>query len=168
LELGLQSVFDQTLQRINRAHTFEDFSRTMDLCQYRNFELCIHVILGLPGETAEHWVQTAASLNRWKYQGIKIHPLHVVKGTVLGNQYAQGHYQPLEIREYVNGLVDFLEFVPRSVGVQRFTGDAPSAMLIAPRWCREKSLVRESMLAEFSRRGSHQGCRVDVKEGFPS
>jgi radical SAM protein (TIGR01212 family) len=161
LELGLQSSFDESLRNVNRAHTFEDFTRAMDLCQDRGFDLCVHVILGLPGETREHYRHTAASLNRWRYQAIKIHPLHVVRGTVLAEQYARGEYQCLEIEEYVGGLVDFLERVPTPVGVQRFTGDARGELLVAPMWCREKSKVLEMMKSEFKRRGSRQGFRLD-------
>ena len=158
IEIGLQSSFDETLQRVNRAHTFDDFARAMDLCAGRGFDLCVHVILGLPGETPVHYRRTALSLNRWSYGSIKIHPLHVVKGTVLASQHARGEYNPLEFGEYIEGLVDFLERVPASVGVQRFTADAPPEMLVAPQWCRDKAGVLNAMKKEFIRRGSRQGC----------
>lgn len=160
LELGLQSAFDETLARINRAHTFGDFSRAMDLCRDRGFEICVHIILGLPGENRDHYRRTADSLNPWKYQSIKIHPLHVVKGTVLASQFQRGEYLPLEQEEYIGGLVDFLERVPGDVGVQRFTGDATGEMLVAPLWCRNKSGILRDIRKEFQRRGSRQGSAV--------
>jgi len=163
LELGLQSAFDESLARVNRAHTFGDFSRTMELCDGRNFDLCIHVILGLPGESAAHYRRTACALNRWKYHSLKIHPLHVVKGTVLAGQYLAGEFHPLDRVEYLAGLVDFLERVPPDVGVQRFTGDAPKEMLLAPQWCAEKAALREEMIREFRKRGTWQGHAL----GYP-
>ena len=163
LELGLQSAFNESLKRVNRAHTFEDFSEAMKLCNGRSFDICIHIILGLPGESSSHYRQTACALNRWKYHSLKIHPLHVVRDTVLASQYLSGQYLPLEKQEYIEGLVDFLERVPPDVGVQRFTGDAPNNMLLAPRWCREKAAILDAMLAEFQNRGSWQGYAL----GYP-
>jgi uncharacterized protein len=157
LELGLQSAHDQTLNAINRAHTFEEFADAMDLCTGRGFDLCVHIILGLPGENRGHWNLTASALKRWKYEGIKIHPLHVVKGTVLEEQYSRSEYRVLDFEEYVQGLVDFLERISPEVGVQRFTGDAMGELLVAPAWCKDKNSVLRAMHSEFERRGTHQG-----------
>jgi radical SAM protein (TIGR01212 family) len=164
LELGLQSAFDETLRRINRAHTFDEFAATMDLCRGRAFERCVHVILGLPGETAEHYRATAREIGAWEYHSIKIHPLHVVRGTALAREHARGDYAPPSQAEYVAGLVDFLERIPASVGVQRFTADAPAAMLIAPAWCRDKNAALNAMKAEFARRGTRQGSLATTRE----
>src|SRR5690606_24177337 len=157
LELGLQSAHDETLARINRAHGFSEFAAAMDLCAGRSFDLCVHVILGLPGENREHYRATALALNRWSYHSVKIHPLHVVRGTVLESQYLRGEYRPLEQDEYVAGLVDFLERTPAAVGVQRFTADATGDLLVAPAWCRGKSGILAAILEEFRRRGTRQG-----------
>ncbi len=164
LELGLQSAFDVTLEKINRGHTFEEFARAMDLCSRKSFDLCVHVILGLPGETKSHFRSTAETLGRWYYQSIKIHPLHVVRGTVLEKQFLCGEYEPMEMETYISGVVDFLERIPSDVGVQRFTGDAPEAMLIAPKWCRNKFGIMEAMKSEFERRGTTQGWLLDHPE----
>lgn len=164
LELGLQSAFDETLRRINRAHTFEEFAATMDLCRGRSFERCVHVILGLPGETPGHYRATARAIGAWEYHSIKIHPLHVVRGTALAREHARGDYAPPSRDEYVEGLVDFLERVPASVGVQRFTADAPPHLLVAPPWCRDKNGMLNAMKAEFARRGTRQGSRTKPVE----
>lgn len=163
LEIGLQSAFDETLRRVNRAHTFAEFAGAMDRCRGRGFEICVHVILGLPGEGPPHYRETAAALGRWRYDSIKIHPLHVVKGTALARQFERGEYVPLERDAYVAGLADFLERVPRETAVQRFTGDASPDLLLAPAWCRGKGAVLEAMKAEFLRRGTRQGHWVDAR-----
>ena len=160
LELGLQTSCDETLVHINRGHTFSDFSTAMDLCRGRSFEVCVHVILGLPGETSIHHRNTAQSLNNWTYHSIKIHPLHVVKGTSLAEDFIRGEYAPLEFEKYVEEIVGFLECVPANVGVQRFTGDAKGDLLVAPQWCRKKNSIRNAMIAEFQRRNSRQGIRL--------
>jgi uncharacterized protein len=162
LELGLQSSNDGTLRRINRGHDFSGFASAMDLCAARGFDLCVHVILGLPGETREHYRATARSLEPWRFHSVKIHPLHVVRGTALERQFRKGEYLPLEQTEYVSGLVDFLERIPSEVGVQRFTADASGDLLIAPEWCRAKSAIRKAMLDEFARRGTRQGWALNT------
>jgi radical SAM protein (TIGR01212 family) len=162
LELGLQSAFDETLRRVNRAHTFADFTAAMDLCAGRGFDLCVHVILGLPGETREHYRATAQALAAWDYQSVKVHPLHVVKGTVLAAEHARGEYRPLGFEDYLEALADFLERVPATVGVQRFTAAAPPGLLIAPLWCRDKNAVLNGMKRTFARRGTRQGSYADA------
>lgn len=160
VEFGLQSAFDESLLRVNRCHGFAEFAAAMDASRGRKFEVCVHLILGLPGEGPPHFQETAAALGRWSYQGIKIHPLHVVAGTVLARDYAAGYYRPLERDAYVEAVVDVLERIPTEVGVQRFTGDAPGDMLLAPLWCRGKGALKEALLREFRRRGTCQGSRL--------
>jgi uncharacterized protein len=166
VEFGLQSAFDETLRRVNRCHGFAEFAAAMDCARGRRFEICVHVILGLPGEGPPHFRETAAALGCWPYQGIKIHPLHVVAGTPLARQYAAGLYRPLERDAYVEGVVDFLERIPPEVGVQRFTGDAPGDMLVAPLWCRGKAALKEAIIREFRRRGTCQGSRLACRSAF--
>jgi radical SAM protein (TIGR01212 family) len=161
LELGLQSASDETLRRINRAHTFDEFAATMDLCAGRRFDVCVHLILGLPGEGPEQYRATARSLARWRYHSVKIHPLHVVRGTRLDADYILGKYIPLTRDEYVSGLADVLELISPRVGVQRFTADAPLNLLAAPDWCRDKNAVLNALNLEFQKRGSRQGSRAN-------
>lgn len=166
LEIGLQSAHDDTLRRINRAHVYGEFAEAMDLCADRGFDLCIHLMLGLPGERRWQYRATARSLNKWRFHSVKIHPVHVVKGTVLARQYRKGEFQPLEQGEYVAGLVDVLERIPMEVGVQRFTADATGDLLIAPEWCRRKSEIQKAMMEEFTRRGSRQGSLLGGWSGI--
>jgi radical SAM protein (TIGR01212 family) len=157
LELGLQSAHDESLRRINRGHGFAEFARAMDSCAGRGFDLCVHAILGLPGEGPEHFRATALALRPWPVASVKIHPLHAVRGTALAGEYAAGKWAPLDFGEYVEGLTDFLERVPAATGVQRLTGDAPPGMLLAPLWCRRKDALRAALEAGFARRGTWQG-----------
>lgn len=157
LELGLQSAHDASLRRINRGHGFAEFAQAMDLCAGRGFDLCVHLILGLPGEGPEHFRATAEALRPWRYESVKIHPLHAVRGTVLGEEYLAGKWAPLGSDEYIAALADTLERIPSAVGVQRLSGDAPPGMLLAPLWCRSKDALRAALESEFERRGTWQG-----------
>lgn len=160
LELGLQSAHDESLRLINRGHGFAESARALDLCAGRGFDLCVHIILGLPGEGPEMFRATAEALRPWRFESLKIHPLHAVRGTVLGTEYLAGRWEPLGFDAYVSGMADFLERVPAAVGVQRLTGDAPPAMLLAPQWCRRKDALRAALESEFARRGTWQGWAV--------
>ncbi len=163
LELGLQTANDATLERINRGHSVGDFIRAMELGSGRGFEICVHVILGLPGETCEDFKITAETLAGCAYHSLKLHPLHIVKGTALARLHAKGAYIPLTREGYVSAVVDFLERVSPSVALQRFTGDAPKEILIAPDWCRDKMDVLRAVKAEFARRGTRQGSLYHLK-----
>jgi len=157
LELGLQSAHDASLRRINRGHGFAEFVQAMELCSGRGFDLCVHLILGLPGEGPDQFRATAEALRPWRFESVKIHPLHAVRGTALGADYMAGAWSPLGSDDYVAGLADVLERIPANVGVQRLSGDAPPGMLLAPLWCRDKDALRAALETELMRRGTWQG-----------
>lgn len=134
VEYGLQSVHDDTLKRINRGHTFRDFSRAVDLTRNRGIRICTHVILGLPGENREMMLETARTLADSGINGIKIHLLYVIKGTPLEKLWQRGEYTPMEQAEYVDRVCDFLELLPEHIIIQRITGDPHPDELRAPLW----------------------------------
>jgi radical SAM protein (TIGR01212 family) len=134
IEYGLQSVHDDTLKRINRGHSFLDFSRAVDLTRNRGIQICTHVILGLPGENREMMLETARTLADGGINGIKIHLLYVIKGTPLEKLWQRGEYRPMEQAEYVEMVCDFLELLPKHIIIQRITGDPHPDELRAPLW----------------------------------
>ncbi len=134
VEYGLQSVHGETLKRINRGHTFRDFSRAIDLTRNRGIQICTHVILGLPGENREMMLETARILADSGINGIKIHLLYVIKGTPLEKLWQRGGYAPMEQPEYVDRVCDFLELLPEHIIIQRITGDPHPDELRAPLW----------------------------------
>ncbi|MEN8212698.1 MAG: TIGR01212 family radical SAM protein, partial [Thermodesulfobacteriota bacterium] len=112
LEYGLQSVHDTTLQKINRQHTVKDFFDAVEITRGRGINICTHVILGLPGEDRNMMLETAKTLAGSPINGIKIHLLYVVKGTILDTMWKRGEYIPMEQKEYVDTVCDFLELLP--------------------------------------------------------
>ena len=134
LEYGLQSVHDTTLSLICRGHDFKAFEQAVAMTQNRGINICVHVILGLPGEDKEMMLDTARTLGRMGINGVKLHLLYVVKGTRLDEMYLDGQYQCLTQAQYVDIVCDFLERLPREVVIQRITGDPHPEELRAPQW----------------------------------
>ncbi|OGW78183.1 MAG: TIGR01212 family radical SAM protein [Omnitrophica bacterium RIFCSPHIGHO2_02_FULL_46_20] len=139
LEYGLQSIHDKTLKLINRGHTFDDFLKAVKLTKEFDIPVCVHVILGLPGETKEDMMETARSLNASNIDGIKIHVLHVLKGSKLEELYRKGKIKLLEQNEYVELVSEFLGNLSPDIIVQRLTGQGSMEDHIAPLWALDKA-----------------------------
>lgn len=157
LELGLQSPFDHTLSLINRGHDFATFEDAVKRCKERGIRLSAHVILGLPGESREEMLSSAAIINDMGIEGIKLHLLHVMKGTELAMLYERGEVRVMEMDEYVGIVCDYLERLKPDVLVQRMTGDGGHDHLIAPLWSLKKWEVLNAIDDELNKRGSYQG-----------
>lgn len=156
LELGLQSAFDKTLARVNRGHGFAEYADTVSRARRRGIKLCTHLIAGLPGENANHCRETFHRVLDLGTQGLKLHPLHVVKGTQLANAWRQGDYQPLSLESYVEIAADLVGATPQGVVWHRLTGTASREMLLAPLWCAEKWRVLNAITSELKRRSDSQ------------
>lgn len=154
LELGLQSSFDETLQRVNRCSDFADYARAVTAARSRGLQVCTHLIVGLPGETREHCLTTLARVLALGVDGLKLHPLHVVKGTMLANQWRRGEYSPLTMAEYISIASDMIESTPADVVFHRLTGTASPDVLLAPLWCAKKWQVLNGIEVELRRRQS--------------
>lgn len=161
LELGLQSIHDRSLDWMNRGHHYDVFVDAVRRCQGRGFDLCAHVILGLPGESPEDMCATAAALASLPVQAVKIHNLHVVRNTPLEEMYRSGQVRLFERDEYVGIVCDFLERLPPDMVIQRLSGDAPPDYLVAPEWCLDKPALLRAIRAELERRNSWQGARLE-------
>ena len=159
LELGLQSMYDRSLELINRRHDHVCSVDAILRAKSRGLRVCAHIILGLPGETREEMLAMADELNRCGVDGVKLHLLHVMKGTTLAEMYERGEV-PLMDRDGYAGLVcDFLERLDPRILIHRLTGDGGRDSLIAPLWSLKKFEVLNLIDAEMSRRGSCQGLR---------
>lgn len=158
LEYGLQSANDKTLGRMNRGHTVADYTTAMQLSTGRGIELCTHLITGLPAETADdahHSLQTAITAGS---TGLKIHNLHVVKGSRLGEEYQQNPFKLTTLDEHVRLVCDMLEQTPPEIVIHRLWGAATTKdRHIAPDWCLDHNRVRRAIELEFAARGTRQG-----------
>ncbi|MFZ2523862.1 MAG: TIGR01212 family radical SAM protein [Candidatus Ferrigenium altingense] len=158
LELGLQSAFDETLRRVNRGHGLKEYRDVAVEARRRDIPLCTHLILGLPGEDESHYHASLDTVLDIGVDGLKLHPLHVVKHTVLANQWRRGEYRPLGREEYIRHACDLIERTPEHIVFHRVTGTASKDILLAPEWCSQKWNVLNGIELELKRRGHRQGC----------
>ncbi len=159
LELGLQSIHDRSLDWMNRGHHYDAFLDAVGRCRGRDLDLCAHVILGLPGESRADMLATADALAALPVHGVKVHNLHVVRGTPLEAMYRSGEVRIFGRDEYVEIVCDFLERLPPEMVVHRLSGDAPPDYLVAPDWCLDKPALLRAIEAELERRDSRQGAK---------
>lgn len=159
VELGLQTVHNKTAEKMNRCHTYEDFLKGYEMLRKNSVNVCVHIIDGLPGETTEMMLQTVKELAKLDIHSIKIHLLHILKGTELAKMYLQGEFPAMEMTDYVNLVCDQLELLPPEVIIQRVTGDGAKDDLIAPLWSLKKFCVMNEIDKELGRRNSWQGIK---------
>lgn len=165
VELGLQSSDDETAARINRGYPYEIFSACFARLRAAGIRICVHIINGLPGENADKMLDTARALAKLQPDGVKIHLLHVIRGTRLAEIYESGGYTPLTLEEYVDVVIRQLELLPMETVIERITGDGDKAKLLAPLWSRDKIRVLGTIDHEMAARNTWQG-RLYSQDGL--
>jgi len=160
VELGLQTANEKTAAAFNRGYENEVFELAMKNLSERQIKTVIHLILGLPGDDRAQMISSAKYAASFNPFGLKIHMLHLMKGTKMGTDFEQNPWPLMSREEYIGLVCDILERIPKEISIHRLTGDAPGKDLIAPEWSRNKHYVLNGILQEFSRRGTGQGCMV--------
>ncbi len=180
VELGLQTTNDLTAVRINRCHTYAEFTegytrlkQTADAVNtefadgasvnglpFQRFTIGVHLINGLPGETADDMRRTVRDVATLHPDMVKIHLAHVLSETELAALYERGDYVPMTREEYVAVTCDQLELLPSDTIIGRVTGDGMADDLLAPQWSRRKTEVANEIDKELYRRGTYQGCQT--------
>ncbi|WP_428911269.1 TIGR01212 family radical SAM protein [Niallia sp. Krafla_26] len=159
VELGLQTVHEKTAHLINRAHDYQTYVEGVEKLRKHGIRVCSHIINGLPLETTEMMMETAQEVAKLDVQGIKIHLLHLLKGTPMVKQYEKGMLEFLSFDDYVSLVCDQLEILPPETIVHRITGDGPIDLIIGPMWSVNKWEVLNAIDHELQRRNSWQGKR---------
>lgn len=157
LEVGVQSVFNETLDKINRGHSAEEFFDAVERARKRNLKVATHLIFGLPGEDESHMLETVRQMSQTDLDGIKIHQLCIYKGTPMEVDYRLGRLPVLDEDRYVNLVCDSLELLPPEMIIMRLVAEGSQDEIIAPDWAFEKERVMKKMEAELARRNSFQG-----------
>ena len=145
VELGLQTVNDETAKKFNRGYEFKIFEEGIKKLQDRNIEVVVHTILGLPGESKEDMLKTIDYVAHSKAQGIKFHLLHLMKGTKMVDDYENGSLRLLDQDEYIDLICEGISMLPEEMVVHRLTGDSPRDSLIGPMWSLKKWEVLNSI-----------------------
>lgn len=163
VELGLQSASDATAARINRGHDFDAFCKGYFALRRAvpTAEICIHIINGLPGETRADMLATADAVAALHPDQVKIHSLHVLRGTMLAAAYSRGEYAPLSLEDYVAVTAAQLTRLPSDIVIARVTGDGDRDALLAPAWSLRKREVIAALDRYLYENGLWQGCAVE-------
>jgi radical SAM protein (TIGR01212 family) len=157
VEVGVQTIHDDTLARINRGHTWAASRLAIEALDRRGIRVAVHVILGLPGESADHFRRTAEALAALPIQGIKIHNLHVLRNTALADAYRRNPFPVWDEAAYAAVLIDFLRRLPPQMAIIRINTDTPEADRIAPGWTLTKGQFLEHVKTEMQGHGWRQG-----------
>lgn len=159
IELGVQSIHDKTLRFLNRGHSAAQFLEAVDCIARRNILVCVHIIVGLPGESRADIMETARILSNLPINGIKIHALLALKGTKMGELYEQGQIELMTKEEYVGTVCDILEILPSEMVIERLTADGYRDIFLGPAWAVNKMNILNSIDAELAKRNRYQGIK---------
>lgn len=157
VELGLQTIFDDTLSRMKTGTTFAQFSDALSHLRAAGIPVIAHLILGFPGETVEMMKQSVAYIAGSGVAGVKLQLLHVLKGTALAQMYKEHPFPVFTLEEYCDLVIDCVEMLPPQMVIHRLTGDGPKNLLIAPMWSADKKNVLNTLNRRFAERDSWQG-----------
>ena len=157
VEIGVQSVNEKTLSFINRGHDFACVQDAVHRLSDAGIHCACHVILGLPGEGLEDVQYTASRIAELRFEGVKVHNLHIVEGTVLTEMWQRGEVQTQTEVEYCNWLIEFLRRIPENWAIMRLVSDTPESFLLAPKWKMSKAEFVNYLRAEMKTRGVRQG-----------
>lgn len=150
IEYGLESSKDDSLRRLNRAHTFADFTDAVTRTSGRGIRIASHIITGLPWETEETMLQTARDIASLPVNGIKIHNLHIVKGTAMEVMHSRSPYRLMTLEEYARITAKILQILPADMIVMRLTAECPPELLVAPDWTNHKKEIIDQIHAELN------------------
>jgi radical SAM protein (TIGR01212 family) len=162
VEMGMESIYDTTLQQINRGCSHQEFVDTVALFAHSPIDLCIHTVFGFPGETNEMMLQYIHEINRFsQIKFVKFHHLHIVEGSILGVHYKRNPFPLFTLEEYTNLLCQLIPLLRPDIIIQRLFGISDWDLLIAPNWGLKKTLIQNYMDKEIASRNIIQGAAYD-------
>jgi len=152
VEYGIQSIYDETLEKINRGHTFANIKEWIQKTKQRGLNVCGHMIFGLPDETQEMMLRGVEESIKLGIDSIKFHPLYVTKNTMLANEYKQGNFTPISEELYIDTLVKSIKMLPQNISISRVTAGISDNSLLDPTWCNNKHRqiynIKQALLQE--------------------
>lgn len=157
VELGVQTVHERTLERINRGHDWASSERAIRRLNELGIKVAVHAILGLPGETEEDFQQTANTLAALPIDAVKIHNLHIERGTTLAMEHALNPLPVLMEHDFAEHLMDFIRRMPPNIPIMRLTTDTLDEELIAPKWHMAKGQFKDYIIQQMMCREWRQG-----------
>ena len=158
IEMGMESIYDETLAEINRGCTHAELEKALTLAGSANLDICVHTIFGFPWETREMMLRYADEINRFpQIKFVKLHHLHIVEGSIMGAKYKKKPFPLFTLEEYADFLCEFLPLLRSDIVIQRLFGLADYDLLIAPHWSRKKAEIQTYIDKAIESRGVMQG-----------
>ncbi len=161
VELGLQTIDEDTAQYIRRGYTLDVYEDALERLKVCNIPVITHIIVGLPGITHDRHVMCAEYLAKKHPHGVKLQLLHILKGTDIAADYGAHKIQVMSRDEYISTIVDMIELLPADMVIHRITGDGPKKLMLAPMWSTDKKNVLNLINREFRLRNTYQGKRYN-------
>ena len=157
LEFGIESIYDKTLDYMNRGHDYQSVLDAINMSKGRGFEIGAHIIVGMPTETKEEMLAMAEEISSLGIDVFKVHNLHIVRNTPLARMYRSKPFKLFDFEEYIDFIVNFLERLSPDMIIERLFTDTPYDLLIAPIWEKSHLQVLQGIEAELKRRDTWQG-----------
>ena len=165
IEFGLESVKDETLRRINRGHLYSESVKAIEDAAKRKIHTCAHLILGLPGENYDDYMDQAKEVSKLPVENLKLHQLQIHRGTRMAGEYFRGpgDFHLFSVEEYLELVIDYMELLNPSMIIERFVSQAPSEMVIAPKWGLKNFEFTAKLVKRLVERDSWQGKRYNAR-----
>ena len=157
IELGLQTIHEETARLINRGHTLEEFKDAVHRLREKGIEVVVHIINGLPYETKNMMIDTADFFNTLDIQGVKIHSLLILEGTKMGEDFKANPFPILSLEEYKDIVVEQIRHLSKNIIIHRLAADGVINDLIEPKWTIKKMVVMNEIDKEMRRINAWQG-----------
>ncbi len=157
IEYGLQSIYEKTLEFINRGHDYKCFIDTLEITKRRGIYIGAHVIVGFPTETREEMLAMADEITTLPIDFLKIHQLQIINDTLLADMFMKSPFHVFDYNEYIDFLVEFIERLPSHIVLQRLFATAPDDILIAPKWGKSRQEILRDIDERFMQRETFQG-----------
>lgn len=162
LEMGMESIYNDTLEKINRGCTHEELGKALALVENTSIDVSVHTIFGFPWETKEMMLRYAAEINQYpQIKFVKLHHLHIVEGSIMGTRFKREPFKVFTLEEYTDFLCEFIPLLRPDIVIQRLFGLADKELLIAPNWGRGKSSIQTYIDKELEKRGAIQGSKYE-------
>ena len=161
IELGLQSIYDETAARINRGHTYATFVDCVERLKNTDLRICVHLMNSLPNETKDMMITSAKTIGQLPIHAVKIHMLYLMENTVLAKEYLEHPFPLLSKEDYIDVVVRQLEYLPKEIIIQRLTGDGVKEQQIESFWMLNKTVVLNDIDKEMVKRDTYQGRMLE-------
>jgi uncharacterized protein len=164
--MGMESIYNDTLLRINRGCMHEEFEQIMQLLEHSSLDICVHTIFGFPWESKEMMLRYADEINRFsKIKFVKLHHLHIVEGSIMGVHYKRQPFPLFTLEQYSDFLCEFIPLLRPDIVIQRLFGLADQDLLIAPNWGKGKSAIQTFIDRHLESNHIKQGSKF-ISEQF--